>query len=165
MKMAGWKHNNGRLIFVGNSLYKAIFYGVSLLIFLFVSFVVYQMFASVQKSSMGDTIAGCIVLFVLLVIAWGLFRYASYDDKYIDINKRFLYTKQGNSWRTIRLSDIDSIIGIDQYINGRYHGKKFVYLLNGQTEAPRRTQEVSHVIFNKQEQETFYVAFMSLLKA
>jgi hypothetical protein len=165
MKIAGWKNNHGKLIFVGNKLYKSIFYGVSILIFLFVFSVVYQVVASAQKSSMGDTIAGCITLIILLVIAWGLFRYASYDDKYIDITKRVLCTKQGNSWRTIRLSDIDSIIGIEQYINGHYHGKKFVYLLNGQTEAPRGIQEVSHVIFEKQEQEAFYVAFMSLLKS
>jgi hypothetical protein len=165
MKITGWKHNNGKLVFVGNALYKAIFYGVSSLIFLFVLFVAYQMVASAQKSSMGDAIAGCIVLIILLVIAWGLFRYASCDDKYIDITKRVLCTKKGNSWRTIRLSDIDSIIGIEQYINGHYHGKKFVYLLNGQTEAPRRTQEVSHVIFEKREQEAFYVAFMNLLKS
>lgn len=170
MKISGWKHSNEKLIFIGNRLYKNIFYSASILIFLFVSSLIFllvssafnQVGISAKKSSMGDTISGCVVLIILLIIAWILFRSASYDDKYIDTNKRILYTKQGS---TIRLSDIESIVGIEQYINGRYHGKKFVYLLNGQTEAPRGTQEVSHVILEKQEQEAFYIAFMSLLKS
>jgi hypothetical protein len=163
-----WKLKGDQYIYTKNSGFKIIAYSIAIVMLLIALAIIKSLIGTLISgkgfTSTGDLIATIIAAILLLLIGYMLFSSANKNDKYIDLKNQTLNLKSGKTWKAIPFSQITAIVPIDKYINNRFHGTFYCYLLNGQNEPVRNQQEISDHFYEKATQQLFYTNMKSLLE-
>jgi hypothetical protein len=163
-----WKLKGHRYVYLKNRGFKITAYCIAIILFLFAIGVVKSLISALlsgtNHTATGDLIGGGVAALLFLLVGYILFSSANKNDKYIDLKNQTLNLKNGKGWKTVSFSQIQTIVPIEKYINGHYHGVFYAYLLNGQNEPVRNEQEISDTIFDNAAQLLFYTNMKSVLQ-
>jgi hypothetical protein len=157
-----WKFKNDKYVYKGDSTFKTIALATGILL-IGLGILILSVFLKSEKIIFnGDTIAGIIVILLLLLIGWMLVSSANKKDKFIDVRNQTLNIKSGKSFKVIPFAEIVGLVGTQKYINNNYHGIFYSYLLKNQREPVRGKQDLCNTILDEKTQNEF-VANMSLI--
>jgi hypothetical protein len=164
-KLLGWSQKEHIWRYTKNTGMKITMYLIGAILIVLAGLLLFSLIKSgFGNAKLGDTIGGFIAILLFLFVGWIMIGSVGSDDKYIDTQAKTLNMKVSKNWKAIPFSEISHISSFEKYINNRYNGTVFVYMLNNQTEPNRRQQELSDAIFSKADQEKFYNTISTILE-